>query len=100
MLVLIDKLDDLIHNARPVPLTDQVRVDKQELYDLLDRIRAALPHTQAGAQGAGPASPIDQQALTAAVAAAIKENIPEIARAVAASSAHGSRPEPPPGAPF
>src|ERR671930_605616 len=25
VLVLIDKLDDLIHNARPVPLTDQVR---------------------------------------------------------------------------
>src|SRR5213594_1454830 len=25
VLVLIDKLDDLIHNARPVPLTDQMR---------------------------------------------------------------------------
>jgi hypothetical protein len=30
VLVLIDKLDDLIHNARPVPLTDQVRVDREE----------------------------------------------------------------------
>jgi hypothetical protein len=28
VLVLIDKLDDLVHNAKPVPLTDQVRVDK------------------------------------------------------------------------
>ena len=25
VLVLIDKLDDQIHNAKPVPLTDQVR---------------------------------------------------------------------------
>src|SRR5215212_955244 len=31
VLVLIDKLDDLIHNARPVPLTDQVRVDREEM---------------------------------------------------------------------
>lgn len=36
VLVLIDKLDDLVHNAKPVPLTDQVRVDKEEIYDLLD----------------------------------------------------------------
>ena len=27
VLVLIDKLDDLVHNAKPVPLTDQVRVE-------------------------------------------------------------------------
>src|SRR5207344_1447400 len=32
VLVLIDKLDDLVHNARPVPLTDQVRVDREEIY--------------------------------------------------------------------
>src|SRR6516225_3322733 len=31
VLVLIDKLDDLVHNAKPVPLTDQVRVDKEEI---------------------------------------------------------------------
>ena len=42
-LVLIDKLDDLLHNAKPVPLTDQVRVDKNEIYEILDQIRAALP---------------------------------------------------------
>src|SRR6266853_1970592 len=33
VLVLIDKLDDLVHNAKPVPLTDQVRVDKEEIYE-------------------------------------------------------------------
>src|SRR6478735_8242202 len=32
VLVLIDKLDDLIHNAKPIPLSDNVRVDKEEMY--------------------------------------------------------------------
>ena len=43
VLVLIDKLDDLVHNARPVPLTDQVSVDNEEIYDLLDQMRATIP---------------------------------------------------------
>jgi hypothetical protein len=43
VLVLIDKLDDLVHNARAVPLTDQVRVDKEEIYDILDQMRATIP---------------------------------------------------------
>src|SRR6476661_6763499 len=43
VLVLIDKLDDLVPNARPVPLTDQVPVDREEIYDLLDQMRATIP---------------------------------------------------------
>src|SRR5213593_2846324 len=43
VLVRIDKLDDLVHNAKPVPLTDQVRVDKEEIYDILDQMRATIP---------------------------------------------------------
>src|ERR671932_495423 len=43
VLVLIDELDDLVHNARPVPLKDQVRVDREEIYDLLDQMRATIP---------------------------------------------------------
>jgi len=43
VLVLIDKLDDLVHNAKPVPLTDTVRVDKEEIYDILDQMRATIP---------------------------------------------------------
>ena len=43
VLVLIDKLDDLVHNAKPMPLTDQVRVDKEEIYDILDQMRATIP---------------------------------------------------------
>ena len=43
VLVLIDKLDDLVHNAKPVPLTDRVRVDKEEIYDILDQMRVTIP---------------------------------------------------------
>src|ERR1700758_1653733 len=43
VLVLIDKLDDLVHNAKPMPLTDQVRVDKEEIYDILDQSAPTFP---------------------------------------------------------
>ena len=43
VLVLIDKLDDLVHNAKLVPMTGQVRVDKDEIYDILDQMRATVP---------------------------------------------------------
>src|SRR6266508_2289380 len=43
VLVLIDKLDDLGHNAKAVPLTDQVRIDREEIYDILDQMRATIP---------------------------------------------------------
>ena len=43
VLVLIDKLDDLVHNGKRIPLTDDVRVDKEEIYDILDQMRATIP---------------------------------------------------------
>jgi cell division septum initiation protein DivIVA len=45
VLVLIDKLDDLVHNAKRsmLPGSDEVRVDKEEIYDLLDQMRATIP---------------------------------------------------------
>ena len=43
VLVLIDKLDDLMHNARAVPLTDQVRIDREEIWEILDQMRATIP---------------------------------------------------------
>jgi len=43
VLVLIDRLDDLVHNAKAVPLTDQVRVDREEVYEILDQMRATIP---------------------------------------------------------
>jgi hypothetical protein len=39
--MLVDELDNQIRNARPVPLTDQVRIEKGKIYDLIDQMRAA-----------------------------------------------------------
>lgn len=43
VLALIDKLDDLVHNARAVPLTDQVRIDREAVYEILDQMRSTIP---------------------------------------------------------
>jgi cell division septum initiation protein DivIVA len=43
VLVLIDRLDDLLHNAKAVPLTDQVRIGREEIFDILDQMRATIP---------------------------------------------------------
>jgi len=43
VLELIDKLDDLVHNAKAVPLTDQVRIDRDSIYELLDEMRSTIP---------------------------------------------------------
>src|SRR3954467_12217000 len=43
VLVLIDKLDDLVHNAKKVPLTAEVRVDREQIYNILDQMRATIP---------------------------------------------------------
>jgi cell division septum initiation protein DivIVA len=43
VLMLIDKLDDLVHNAKQVRLRDRVRVDREEVYDILDQMRATIP---------------------------------------------------------
>jgi hypothetical protein len=31
VLAVVDQLDELIHNAKSVPLTDQVRIDRLEI---------------------------------------------------------------------
>ena len=41
--MLIDKLEDLVRKARPVQLTEKVRVDKNDVLDILDQMRATLP---------------------------------------------------------
>jgi hypothetical protein len=46
LLELLDRLDDLVRNARGVPLTDQVRIDRDALYDIVDAMRAALAEPQ------------------------------------------------------
>jgi hypothetical protein len=42
-LVAIDTLDDLAHNARTVPLTDQVRMRPESLRAAVDDVVATLP---------------------------------------------------------
>lgn len=43
VLILLDKLDDLIYSSKTIPLTEQVRVDREAAYSLLDQIRVTLP---------------------------------------------------------
>ena len=43
VLILIDKLDDLVHTASTFPMTDKVMIDRDEIYDLLDQMRATIP---------------------------------------------------------
>jgi dihydrodipicolinate synthase/N-acetylneuraminate lyase len=103
LLVLIDKLDDVMHQARPVPLTDQVRVDKEAVFEIIDALRAEVPQAiaQARAAGAAPAAGgIDRQAVKSAVSDAISERIPEIVAAVTSAIAARSERRPPPGGPF
>ena len=38
----LDQLDELILNAKAVPLTTQVRLDRMEILTVLDRLRTAL----------------------------------------------------------
>jgi uncharacterized membrane-anchored protein len=42
VLELIDELHDLVHSVKPVPLRDQVRVDKAKIYDIVDRTRSTI----------------------------------------------------------
>src|SRR5215210_7298968 len=43
VLELIDKLDDLVRNAKQIPLRSEVRVDKEKLSDLLNQMRETIP---------------------------------------------------------
>jgi hypothetical protein len=53
---LVDRLDDLIHNAKTVPLTGQVRIDRDEFYEILDQLRVAIPEEIRRARDRGDAS--------------------------------------------
>ena len=43
VLVLIDELDDTVNNAKSGLLGSQVKVDKEETYAILDRMRSTIP---------------------------------------------------------
>ena len=51
VLELIDRLHDLVRDAKRLPLSGDVRVDKAELFDLVDEMRATIPEEITEARG-------------------------------------------------
>ena len=43
LLACLDALDDLVHNAKRVPLTDERRINTEAVYELLDQARRDVP---------------------------------------------------------
>lgn len=43
VLELTHRLHRLVHGAKKVPLRDQLRVNRQDIRDILDQMRAAIP---------------------------------------------------------
>ena len=43
ILHLVDRPDTLIANATVIPLTDKILLDREEILDLIDQVRAAIP---------------------------------------------------------
>jgi hypothetical protein len=43
VFALLDRLDDLLSNAKAIPFTGQVRVDRAEMEDIIDQMRATIP---------------------------------------------------------
>ncbi|MBA3422487.1 MAG: hypothetical protein H0U12_11490, partial [Thermoleophilaceae bacterium] len=42
-LVLIERLDELMAEAKPIPFTREARVERDEVYRILDQLRTTLP---------------------------------------------------------
>jgi hypothetical protein len=59
-IVLIDQLGDLVTNAKAVPLTTQIRLERADAVRLLDELRSAVPQEveRARAQAAAAAVPV------------------------------------------
>ncbi|HHT37227.1 MAG: ATPase [Candidatus Wallacebacter cryptica] len=43
LIILLDKLEDIIDNAPEIPLTGRVLLDSDELLELIEKIRNAVP---------------------------------------------------------
>jgi len=39
---VVDQLDDVLHRAKVVPLTSQIRVERGEVASLLDQLRMSI----------------------------------------------------------
>jgi hypothetical protein len=43
ILHLIDRLEELLNESRPIPFTRNVMVDEEKMLDLIDQMRVAIP---------------------------------------------------------
>ena len=43
IMSLVDKLEDMVAEGKKVPLTSSVMVNEQNIYDIIDEIRASFP---------------------------------------------------------
>ncbi|MCW5877745.1 MAG: hypothetical protein KIS80_02615 [Anaerolineales bacterium] len=43
ILQLVDRLEELFNQSRPIPLTNNVVVDEDKMLDLIDQMRVAIP---------------------------------------------------------
>jgi hypothetical protein len=50
ILHLIDRLEELFNESRPIPFTHNVIVDEEKMLDLIDQMRVAIPEEMKKAQ--------------------------------------------------
>ena len=50
ILHLVDRLEELFNESRPIPLTHNVIVDEDRMLDLIDQMRVAIPEEVKKAQ--------------------------------------------------
>jgi superfamily II RNA helicase len=50
ILHLIDRLEEIFNESRPIPLTHNVIVDEDKILDLIDQMRVAIPEEVKKAQ--------------------------------------------------
>ncbi len=50
ILHLIDRLEEILNESRPIPLTHTVLVDEDKMLDLIDQMRVAIPEEVKKAQ--------------------------------------------------
>ncbi len=79
ILELIDRLDNLLYEAKPLPFTENVKVDRSEVFPILDQIRAALPGAITDAEEllaaepvGEPAAPVDDRIELSRIAATLE----------------------------
>ncbi len=50
ILSLVDRLEELFNDSRPIPLTNNVVVDEDSMLDIIDQLRVAIPEEVKRAQ--------------------------------------------------